>query len=405
MTSRLQSAAIPLLLTLCAAAPSLAAETPAATADAPSWAQAPEQGFPIRFSGYFWTDSGYLFRNYAQAGAYDQQAAYMQGRIVLGAEYVRSFGGLYAKARVEYLGLVNEYAGQKYEPHTLDAYIKVGTKTWDVQLGRFLAMEVYNRGQGIELYTAEEAGNKDAPPLYWVDYARGLWNEPGQAAVHWFPADWVALELAGVYGQFADQNNYYAVRPAFAAQYQNFELRFGAEELWQKPQTDADKSQRTEKGYGGSLRYSLPLGLSNGKPPRVLGPGQDDLSGGGSNCGCLMMGFDLARTSIDATQIDGITTDPKNTLDKMSFGGWVDLDFWKNSIGLGVQRTRQTNSINENNNQLQFSVSYLYRLPIEGLSVKAVYGVARAHFEDVGSRSQWENYMNSVRLRVLYEFR
>lgn len=394
------------LAVLCATAGPAAAEPEEKKPDpaAPEWASTAGLAFPIKLSGYSWIDTGFLRRTVSQQGAFDQDAAYMQGRVVIGAEYARGFGGLYGLAKVQFLGLVNEFAGQKYEPHTLDAFLQVGTRTWDVQLGRFLAMEVYHRGQGIELYTAEEAGNTGAPALYWLDYARGLMDEPGQAAAHWYPADWMALELAGVYGQFAGQNNYYGVRPALAAAFQGFELRAGAEILKPVAQTSQDKSTLTEKGYAASLRWSLPLGTSGGKPPRLAGVGRDDLSGGGTNCGCLQLGVDVARTAVDQIDINQ-QVDSAKTLDKTSFGGWVDLDFWANSIGLGIHRTGQLNRRGENNNQVQAFASYLYRLPIEGLSVKAVYGIARAHFEDIGTNKQWENYTNSVRVRVLYEFR
>jgi hypothetical protein len=100
-------------------------------------------GFPIDVSGYLWVDTGYLGRVTAQPGAYDQDANYMQGRFVLAAAYERQFGDYFGKAKVELLGLVNEFSKSSYEPHTLDAYLQVGAKKWDVQVGRFLGWEVY----------------------------------------------------------------------------------------------------------------------------------------------------------------------------------------------------------------------------------------------------------------------
>ncbi|MBS2023237.1 MAG: hypothetical protein JST92_12550 [Deltaproteobacteria bacterium] len=344
---------------------------------APAWSAITLLGSPIRFAGYFWTDTGYLVRKNVQAGAYDQNASYMNGRFVLSAAYGRSWGNLAALARVEYLGLVNEFSNSQYEPHTLDAYLKVGTPLWDVQLGRFLAWEVYYRGQGIELYTAEEAGVSGAPTLYLLDYTRGLTNEPGQAAFHLFPFKWLSFELAGEYGQQSGQTNYYGIRPVVDLKVLGFELIGGVESQRQLPQTSADKTNQTLRGYAARLEYALPI---------------------------ARLGVDLARTDVRSVGIDGLI-DTSKTLDKTSVGGFVDLDFWRNSVGLGLHFTTQVNQRQENNQQIQAFVSYLLRLPIEGLSVKAVYGFARGHFEDASANAQWENTMNSVRVRVMYDFR
>ncbi len=343
----------------------------------PDWARAADLTIPLRFSGYFWNDTGYLIRKNAndKAGQPNQDSAYMTGRFVLGAAYSRQFGGLSAIAKVELLGLVNEFTKSAYEPHTLDAYVKIGTKTWDFQIGRFLAWEVYYRGQGIELYTAEEAGALAAPTLYLLDYTRGLMNEQGQAAVHWFPSDLVSFELAGVYGQ-SSSNNYFGGRPALDVKWNGLELIAGAELLRQAPQTSADKLNVTSRGYAGRLQYSLPT---------------------------VTFGVDAAQTSVDFTGSDELV-DTSKTYDKTSFGAFVDVDFWKNSIGLGYHHTSQINRRGEHFTNNQAFVSYLVRLPIEGLSVKAVYGYARAHLEDIDANSQWENYLNSFRLRLLYEF-
>jgi hypothetical protein len=340
------------------------------------WSGLADLGVPIKLSGYFWNDTGYMVRTNAQTGQYDQNAAYMQGRFVLAAAYGRSFGDFAAMARVEFLGLVNEFTNAAYEPHTLDAYVKLGQKSWDFQIGRFLAWEVYYRGQGIELYTAEEAGALGAPVLYLLDYTRGLLNEPGQAAFHLFPTNWLALELAGVYGQQSGQDNFFGARPVADIKLYGLELIGGAEILKQVPQTSANKLEVTSKGYAARLQYSRPM---------------------------ITFGVDLSRTTIDYTGADGLL-DTSKSLDKTSVGGFADIDFWRNSIGLGFHYTTQLDRRGENDTQIQAFISYLYRLPIEGLSVKAVYGFARAHIEDVDANSQWENYLNSVRIRILYDF-
>lgn len=371
------------------AAAARAEEAPASTASADRYAreeaigqqpegqaQATVLSIPIHFSGNFWVDTGYMSRTNAQPGQYNQAANYMGGRFVLGADYKREFEGFFAKAKVELVGFESEYAGSRYEPHTQDAYVMFGGKRWDVQVGRFLAWEVYHRGQGIELYTAEEAGALGAPSLYWLDFTRGHKNEAGQAAVHFYPLDFLAVELAGVYGQESNQNNL-GIRPVVSLKQWGAELIAGYEFLKQAPQTDADKTQTTSQGTSARLQYKRSF---------------------------VSAGAEFAWATIESIGIDGLI-DSGKSLDKITFGGFANLDFGRHSIGLGYHRTNQTNQRTEHITHDQGFVSYLVELPIKGLTAKAVYGIARGHVTDKEANFvPWDNWMQSVRVRLRYDF-
>jgi hypothetical protein len=334
-------------------------------------------GVNIALTGYFWADTGYMSRTNAQPGQYDQSVNYLQGRFVLGAGFSRALGEYYAAARVEFLGLVNEYARSQYEPHTLDAFVQVGHRRWfDVQVGRFLAWEVFHRGQGIEFWTAEEAGALGGPALYWLDFARGYRNESGQAAVHFYPFSFLKFEVAGVYGQENNQNNL-GVRPALHLTLGPVQFLAGYELLKQAPQTEADKVELTSQGYAARLQYTLK--------------------------NTVTFGADFAQAFVASTDIQGLV-DTGRSLKKYTVGGFVDIDFWRNSIGLGYFRTEQQNQRGEHNTQDQAFLSYLFRFPIPGLSAKAVYGFARAHVEDIDTGTAWDNFVQSFRVRVSYEF-
>lgn len=334
-------------------------------------------GIDIRLGGYFWADIGYLDRTNAQPGQYDQGASYLQGRFVLGANFSRSFGAYYATAQVQFLGLVNEFAHSQYEPHTLDAYLRVGhQKWWDLQVGRFLAWEIYHRGQGIELFTAEEAGALGGPPLYWLELSRGYINEAGQAAAHFYPTDFLKFELSSVYGQQNNQN-LLGVRPAAHLTLNDFQLLAGYEYLSASPQTSADKTSNASQGYAARAQYTF--------------------------FKTVTAGAEFAQAFVDAIDING-DVDTLKSLTKYTFGGYVDIDFWHNSIGLGYHRTNQLDKRGEFNNHDQAFITYQYRFPIQGLSAKLVYGFARAHVQDADTKTSWDNYMQSVRLRISYEF-
>lgn len=332
---------------------------------------------PIELGGYFWVDTGYMARENAQAGQYDQDAYYMQGRFVLSAGFYRELGDLFATAKTELIGFVNEFTKSQFEAHVLDAYVQLGQRMWDIQVGRFLAWEVYHRGQGIELFTAEETGALGGPSLYWLQTTRGHKNEAGQAAIHVYPTDFLGFELAGVYGQEQNQNNL-GLRPSVDLNYEGFRLMAGFEYFDQSPQTSADKVSLTQTGWAARLEYTLPE--------------------------TLRVGANVAMSSVEATRIDGLDDAEKST-DTLSVGGYVDVDFWRSSLGLGYHYTSQSNKQGEDTAHHQAFVSYLVRLPIDGLALKAVYGYALADIEDIDIGSSWENSMHSFRLRIAYDFK
>lgn len=333
--------------------------------------------WPIRFSGEFWVDTGYLNRENTQSGEPNQTNNYMAGRFVLGGTYARSVNELTALAKVELLGLTSDYADGKYGgPHVQDAYVQLGNALWDVQLGRFLAQEVYYRGQGIERYTAEEAGALGGPEMYRVQFNRGHQNGPGQAAVHYRPMDFLSLELAGTYGFVQEQNNL-GIRPVADVHLGGLQLVAGWEYLEQTPVKTGNLAKTKMQGYGARLQYRMPI---------------------------LTAGVDFAQASQDKTDLSGLV-DAGNTWDKTSLGGWVDADLWQGSLGLGYHFTTRDDDKGANDEHHQFFVSYLHHLPIDGLSIKAVYGYALARIEDVDANTEYDNALNSFRIRVKYEFR
>jgi hypothetical protein len=391
-------------LSFAAAAPTRAEEPAAAPNPTPppwDWTRLTE---PLELSGYAWVDTGYMERTNAQPGQFDQDANYMQGRFVLRAKYRRTLGTRhFAEARLEVAGLVNEFVGGQYaEPHILDSYVAVGRQDrWAILLGRFLAWEVYYRGQGIELYTAEEAGALDAPALYWLDRTRGHENGPGQAAVQVHPFTFLGIQVAGVYGQ-ENQQNHLGYRPAAYLHLGGLKIIGGYEYREQKPQTDADKVETTWEGWAGRVQYSFTGAGSAWRraPPWVT---FSEEVGRGWTGPVATFGVEAAQLSVEAVDIQGLVN-AEATLDKTTYGAFVDLDFWDSSIGLGYHRTEQENEQREENTHDQAFVSYLYRLPIRGLSVKAVYGFARGHIEDVDTGTSWRNDVNSFRVRVRYDF-
>ena len=227
--------------------------------EAPIRAHVQPIGANLSVYGAIWIDTGYISRTDERPGQFDLRAPYMQGRFVLGAQYYQQFKEKnFVLVKAAFIGFVNEFTKSQFEPRMEDVYIMVGQKWWDVQIGRYLAWEVYYRGQGIELFTAEEAGAAGGPQIYWLQLTRGYRDESGQMAVHFYP--WGAdcqgirrytgrcdktfgIEISSVYGQELNQNNF-GVRPAIDFQYKGLQIIAGYEFLKLLPQTDAVKSRK-----------------------------------------------------------------------------------------------------------------------------------------------------------------
>lgn len=354
-------------------------------------------GMAIVF-GAIWIDSGYIDRTDERPGGFDFNAPYMQGRFVLGAQYYQEFKEKnFVLVRAAFIGFVNEFTNAQFEPRMEDVYIMVGQKWWDIQIGRYLAWEVYYRGQGIELFTAEEAGALGGPPIYWLQVTRGYRDESGQMAVHFYP--WGAgcqgarrymglcrdgtfgIEVSSVYGQENNQNNY-GLRPAIDLQYRGLQLMAGYEFLKLSPQTEASQARSTFHGWAARLQYARDL-FSIGA--EYSWSKQDRID---------------AQDQVDAER----TLDPWSTV-----GGYLNFRKGIHWPGIGYHYTSEKNSQlasngqQEERTQHQGFVSYLIKLPVKGLALKFVYGFGVADLQDVDTNSQFRNVMQSGRIRIVYD--
>jgi hypothetical protein len=354
-----------------------------AAAAAQSQAQATPGGgwkpIDLRIGGYFWLDSGFMQKENTQPSFPNRDQAYQQGRFGLLAAYEKSFDDVEVKAEVEFLGLENEFGGARYEAHVLSTYLQLGTKTWDVQIGRFLNPEVFYRGQGIELYTPDEFGADGGPQIYHLNEIRGFQDQPGQVAVHYRPHKNVGIELGGVYG-FADTQNVYGVRPMVDVGVAGLRL-FAGYELLRKP-SNSDQFKEVHfdmNGYAARLQYSLPY---------------------------VTVGVNYGRRTIEDFDNNG-ELKTTGSGDTISYGAFADVYLGSQTVlGGGYYETSFENRIQvrETSTQKQGFVSAMYRLPWEGLSVKGVVGYARAEVKDPANAGEYQNDLTSFRVRVAYDF-
>ena len=354
-------------------------------------------GANLSVYGAIWIDTGYISRTDERPGQFDLRAPYMQGRFVLGAQYYQQFKEKnFVLVKAAFIGFVNEFTKSQFEPRMEDVYIMVGQKWWDVQIGRYLAWEVYYRGQGIELFTAEEAGAAGGPQIYWLQLTRGYRDESGQMAVHFYP--WGAdcqgirrytgrcdktfgIEISSVYGQELNQNNF-GVRPAIDFQYKGLQIIAGYEFLKLLPQTDAVKAESTFHGVAGRLQYAADV---------------------------VSVGAEYSWLKKNAIDVRG-EPDAENSFDPwQTVGGYVNFRAGIHMPGLGYHYTKEENQQRlasgqqEGRNQHQGFASYLIKLPVKGLALKFVYGFGVANLQDFDTLSEFHNVMQSGRIRIIYD--
>jgi hypothetical protein len=338
---------------------------------------APLPSVPISLGGYFWVDTGFKDETNTQPSEPTQDTPYMQGRLGLIAGYGKTLGDVKLDAQLEILGLENEFAGSRFEAHILNSFIRIGQKTWDVQIGRFLNSEVFYRGQGIELYTPDELGAAGAPSIYHLHFNRGHQDQPGQIAAHYMPFENVKLELSGVYG-YDQSQAIYGVRPMIDVGYAGFRLFAGYEWRDEPSNTDETGVKRNFNGYAARLQYTLPF---------------------------VTFGVNYSSAREERYNNDEVL-EASLSGDRSSIGGFADFFFGKHSVGLGYYRTEFTDEreLRNTNSQDQMFASYLYRLPVDGFSIKGVVGYARGDIEDRQIGANYQNDLMSYRVRVAYDF-
>ena len=90
-----------------------------------------------------------------------------------------------------------------------DLWIRAGQwKTWDVQLGRFEAFEVYHFGMGMDLNTLERLGaagssTRSPPDVFELGGNSNIvYRQSGitNLAAHFYPTDFLRLEMLGQFG-------------------------------------------------------------------------------------------------------------------------------------------------------------------------------------------------------------
>ncbi len=371
------------------------------------WPVSPFNSQPPRtqlgFSGLVWLDTGYETVSSTHPDVHRTKYLYQQGRLVLRATPTYTRGELFVQGQAELVANKQQTQGANSSPGPVlpplvgvdDLWVKAGRwNSWDVQVGRFEAWEVYHLGLGLDLHTIEREGAYDfgqvaptPPAFYGVTRSYYRPSGVGNVAIHVYPKRFLRAELLG---QLGNENglNTIAVRPAAILDFGMLKVK-GAVEYQKGTWFRADGQQDfVAKGGGGGVQLVL--------DPR------------------LEAGVNGAYSIVDQSDEAGrpLLADSTTTYSVGGFANARIVDDLIAGVGLNYTRlddllkNRETGVVGERSHLQGFLA--LQALVFDQLFIKLVAAYAKADFAP--SRSTlplpptYSNTMLSGRVRLLYIF-
>jgi len=344
----------------------------------------------------------------------------LRGRFVFGPVLHHDFGssGYFFEATGQFVAWVREQPSV-YQINVDDVYARVGhAGDWDFQLGRFMTWRVYHKGLGFDLYTLEDNGAAVAPGrveygvhTYEVDYIF-LRNSPyvgseiaGRAAAHYYPARFLAFELAGAYGQ-ADAGATNTLGGRLAADLHVSFLRASLGAEYRMQESALERRDLLPDGSTlecGNCGASTNLGFGGGI---IFKYGPIEVSGSGAK------GFDDANLATSGG--DGVADpNPAQSGERTSFGGYLQVDpgsllFGRSLIvGAGAHRTELVLDNFDYQEHIQGAAYVAFPLGFNEAMIKLV--LSRAELEVLDATNvegtefiRRERSMTAARFRVSF---
>ncbi len=222
------------------------------------WPYYPKTGIGV--SGYVWIDSGYAKFNIGAPSQPDQSQIIQTGRALLRITPTWSDGQYFVQGQAEIVANRNQQQTQPIVASADDVWVKLGRwNSWDVQVGRFEAWEVYHFGMGLDLYSFDRDGAAGAEtggpqvPIYGLTYAFYRSSSVGQGAIHFYPSKNLRFELGSEFGS-ANQNTL-AVRPVGVYDLGWLKLKAGGEYVASNDTTTGLKGSSVARGVGGAVQF------------------------------------------------------------------------------------------------------------------------------------------------------
>jgi hypothetical protein len=174
------------------------------------------------------------------------------GRIQVTVSGKTEAGDLFAEGQTQILAKVNT-TDNTNGIGVDDAWVKVGHKMANLQIGRFEGIELFKAGEDV--YVAEQTSNATGLGMYKTDAARGRKGEEGALALNVTPMDGLTVQVNTVYGT-SGTDNVLAFRPAVEYSMDLLTVALGMETSKTTAQDDDDDDEATLLGYGIKLHVT-----------------------------------------------------------------------------------------------------------------------------------------------------
>jgi hypothetical protein len=355
------------------------------------WPYYPKTGIGV--SGYVWIDTGYSKVTRGDDELPDKHLL-SQGRGLMRLTPTYSAGSWYVQGQSEFVANKDQTVAQPNTVDIDDLWVRAGQwKTWDVEIGRFEAFEVYHFGMGMDLHTLERDGATDlnhAPPdVFELGGASSIvyrQDSINNLAFHVYPTDKLRFELLGQYG-FDKKSalETVGVRPAAVFDLGWLKLKAGLDYRDQFSYVGNSKESRIVKGGVGAVQLVV-----------------DPYVELGGNIAYGMVDHYTPKNSTDPNAARG-DKDTAGSVTDLDFGGFANVRVVDNLIlGGGANYNQESDQQAGTFSHLQ-TFGALQYVVLKTLYLKLVGAYAKAHIAP-GGNTPWDNTMTSVRLRAMYLF-
>jgi hypothetical protein len=357
------------------------------------WPYYPKTGIGV--SGSVWVDTGYQAVKRGNPSDPNTKLLVSQGRGVLRLTPTFSSGSWFAQAQIEPVGNKDQSVAQPLSADLDDLWIRAGQwKSWDVQLGRFEALDVYHFGMGMDLNTLERLGalgtaTRSPPDVFELGGSSNIayrQSGPTNLAFHAYPNDMLRFELLGQFGfDTASGIDTVGARPAVVFDTGWLKLKAAGDVRRQFPSSNASKEQRTLMGGVGAIQFVI-----------------DPIAELGVNAAYGQIKHYNPTNATDPNAPLG-DFDAAGSVTDLDVGGFANVRLVDGLVlGAGGNLNQQTDEASGVFTHLQAFGAIQYRV-LKPLYVKLVGAYAKGHIAP-GGVPAWDNTMTSGRLRLLYLF-
>jgi hypothetical protein len=344
------------------------------------WPYYPTTGIGI--SGGTWVDTGYETITSTNSNFPRLKYFLNQGRAWLRVTPTYTADGWFAQTQIELVGNKDQSRAQPFVADVDDLWVRAGQwKKWDIQVGRFEALEVYHFGLALDLNTLERQGATDASGLNNVVYRQ---SGVGNFAFHAYPGDHLRLEALGQFGyDTLGLLSTVGGRAAAVLDYGWIKLKAAADVRSQFPVAASSKEDRVSRGGQGALQF-------------VVAPYVEF----GGNVSYGLVDHHNQQNTVDPTATQG-DFDPLGSVTTWSAGGFANGRIIENLVlGGGINMVTETDQ-----SAGEFKVRQVFgalQYVLGGrIYIKAVVASANANMGKGGSEP-YDNNMISGRLRLMY---